>query len=212
MYQRNLRHSPQRYSSVAARGTCRLLLTLALTTGMFSATLATANEPGRGLTAEFEVMYMMLLADHHLIGIREAQLCQQKAQKPQLIALCRGNGAVQAGELLTVKRLLNQWYGIQYEPQISPEAQLTINELASRPNGAEFEMAFMQEFSRHHFLIVKQSVRCLVGSELTHEDLQKLCRDVVDFQLSDIDEMRNLLCDKFNICDYQPFGEGGRHS
>jgi uncharacterized protein (DUF305 family) len=105
---------------------------------------------------------------------------------------------------LTLQRLLHDWYGINYRPQIPPEDQHTIENLASW-HGADFEIQFLQEFSRHHYAAVQGAADCLVGSELGHKELERLCRNVVSSQLSDIDEMRHLLCDKYHICDFQPF-------
>jgi len=39
------------------------------------------------------------------------------------------------------------------------------------------------------------------------------CRGIVNSQLSQIDAMRELLCDRYQICDYQPLvGVKGRHT
>jgi uncharacterized protein (DUF305 family) len=101
---------------------CRLLLALTLGCSLFIALSmrAVADEPGRGSTAEFEVDFMKFLADHHLAALRETELCQQRAQTPQLQSLCRRNNAVQREEILTLQRLLHDWYGINYHPQITP--------------------------------------------------------------------------------------------
>lgn len=37
-----------------------------------------------------------------------------------------------------------------------------------------------------------------------HSSLERYCRDILNSQLPDIDEMRHLLCMHFHICDYQP--------
>lgn len=189
---------------------CRLLLALTLGGSLLFALprAVSADEPGRGATAEFEVEFMKFLADHHLAALRETELCQQRVQTPQLLSLCRRNNAVQREEILTLQRLLHDWYEINYQPQITPEDQRTIDDLASR-HGADFEIQFLQEFGRHHYAAVQGAVDCLVGADLKHKELERLCRNVVNSQLSDIDEMRHLLCDKYHICDFQAFD--GKH-
>jgi uncharacterized protein (DUF305 family) len=79
-----------------------------------------------------------------------------------------------------------------------------IAQLEQTPPGAQFDIRFMELFSRHHFTIVVASVACLAASELEHDDLERACRNVVNGQLSDIDEMRTLLYKEYQICDSQP--------
>jgi len=71
----------------------------------------------------------------------------------------------------------------------------------------------MEVFSRHHFTALEPSARCQVASEITHMALTRYCSGVVHAQISDIQDMREMLCDNFNVCDYQPtVGLKGRHS
>lgn len=56
---------------------------------------------------------------------------------------------------------------------------------------------------RHQAL--RPTVDCLVGHELTHDALDRYCNGIVHAQKNDIDDMRELLCRQFGICDFQPF-------
>lgn len=209
MYKGYLKSQVQKFSSVAKKPVSRTFMALALVAGGFAVTptMVSANGPGRGATASFEVEFLKFVADHHLVGIRETALCTRKAVTTQLLALCRGTNAVQRGEILTAQRLLGEWYGITYRPQISAEDRHTLEDLAALRDGAQFEVGFMMEFSRHHYDLTKSALDCLVASELRHGELVKLCRDIIDFQVSDIDEMRGLLCNKYGRCDFQPIKE-----
>lgn len=171
---------------------------------------AMADEPGRGITAGYEVSFMKSLADHHMMALEETAICKRKAQTPQLLSLCRRNNSVQREEILALQRMLKNWYNINYTPQMKPQDQAMLNDLAAR-SGADFEIYFMRVFSRHHFIAVQMVAGCQVGAELKHKDLMRLCDGALNAQLNDIDEMRHLLCDKYKICDYQPFnGVAGR--
>lgn len=175
-------------------------------------TQSMAAEPGRGITAGYEVSFMKTLANHHLMALEETAICQKRAQTPQLLSLCRRNNAVQREEILALQRMLSNWYQINYTPQMKPQDQTMLDYLTAR-SGADFEIYFMRVFSRHHFIAVQMVSGCQVGAELKHKDLMRLCDGALNAQLNDIDEMRNLLCDKYKICDYQPFnGVAGRAS
>ena len=48
---------------------------------------------------------------------------------------------------------------------------------------------------------------------ITHEPLHRYCSGIVHGQINDIKDMREMLCDQFKVCDYQPIvGLKGRHS
>ena len=62
-------------------------------------------------------------------------------------------------------------------------------------------------------MAVEPSIRCQVASELEHHELQRFCSNIVHGQVSDIQDMREMLCMNFQICDYQPLtGMKGTHS
>ena len=58
-----------------------------------------------------------------------------------------------------------------------------------------------------------RTLECLAGRDIKHHELRRYCFGILQSQLSDIDEMRDLLCEKYVVCDYVPLiGLKGRHS
>jgi uncharacterized protein (DUF305 family) len=200
---------------------------------------AHAEEPGRGLTARFEIAYLKMIADHHLSALRMTELAagtdmtrdaaispeegtspsphfapvQAKAQSPELKSMARRNNRMQREEILTALSFLHDWYGIQYQPRIDRRGQAQIALLERTQPGERFDHTFMEVLSRHHYLALAPSVKCQVSIELEHHMLQRYCSGIVHGQINDISDMREMLCRDFSICDYQPLvGLKGRHS
>jgi uncharacterized protein (DUF305 family) len=198
-----------------------------------------ANGPGRGLTAQFEIDFLKFTIDHHFGALRLTELAAgtdttrnaevspmegtspspefppaaAKALLDEVKSLARRNNRMQREEILTAQTFLRKWYGITYEPRLTADALEAITHLEEVEAGKAFDIAFMEIFSRHHFMIVQAATECLVASELRHHELRRLCRGFIENQISDIDEMRHLLCEQYGICDYQPLeGMEGRHS
>lgn len=203
------------------------------------ATPASADGPGRGITAEFEVNYLKFIINHHYSALRITELAagtdatrdaaispdegtspspefaptDPKATLPQIKSLARRNNRMQREEILEAQRFLRDWYGVEYQPQIGPANQRRIQLLENAQPGDEFNHLFLEVFSRHHFIASARSLQCAAGYELEHHDLERYCRGIIMSQLNDIDAMRMLLCKNYGICDYQPLkGLKGRHS
>lgn len=71
--------------------------------------------------------------------------------------------------------------------------------------GAEFNHAFFETFSRHHYTLMEPVNACMTGSDLSHEALRRDCSSMWHSQISDIEMMRDELKKHFGISDYQPF-------
>lgn len=200
---------------------------------------AFADDPGRGLTAPFEVAYLKFIADHHYSalrmtelaagtdGTRNAQIRADEGTSPtpnfepsppkggldEVKSIARGANRMQREEILRARTFLKQWYGIEYQPRIRSTSRRQIELLEMAAPGRAFDQMFLTVFSRHHFLATTRSTECLAGRELKHDDLRRYCDSIVRVQLNEIDDMRHLLCRNFSICDYQPFrGLRGRYS
>ncbi|MCP9496916.1 MAG: DUF305 domain-containing protein [Pyrinomonadaceae bacterium MAG19_C2-C3] len=198
-----------------------------------------ADEPGRGLTRQFEINYLKFIADHHFAALRMTELAAgtdhvrddeispaegtspspntqptpAKATLDMIKSLARRANRTQREEILTAQRFLREWYGINYQPRISPINRVRIEILERAQAGDEFNHFFLEVFSRHHYTALTSSLDCQVASELRHDALERYCRGIVNGQLNQIAEMRNILCDRYQICDYQPLrGIKGRHS
>jgi uncharacterized protein (DUF305 family) len=201
--------------------------------------IAHADEPGRGITAETEVRYLKFIADHHYAALRMTELAagtdvtrnahispsegtaptpdkppvSAKATMDELKSMARRNNRTQREEILTAKKWLHDWYGIDYHPRVRSMNQAQIDLLEKAQPGSSFDHLYMEVLSRHHFTALAPSTACQVESELTHDQLIRYCSGIVHSQINDIQDMRHMLCDEFSICDYQPtVGLKGRHS
>lgn len=201
---------------------------------------AKADQPGRGLTASFEMEYLKFIIDHHYSALRMTELTagtqlnapmpeisptdgtsptpnfaftEAKASSDELKSLARRENRTQREEILEAQGFLSDYYGIDYSPSISPENQQRIDILEQTPPGAQFDIAFIEIFSRHHYDATTRSTECQVAVDPSHVELQGYCRGIVNGQVMQIGMMRNLLCEEYQICDYQPLeGLRGRSS
>lgn len=198
---------------------------------LLGAPAAHAEQPGRGLTGPFEKQYLEFIIDHHYAALRMTELAAgtqvsppsaavspsdrnspspnfaatlPKASSPDLLSLARRTNRTQREEILTAQTYLRDWYGEDYQPHITGENAARIAILQNTPPGDMFNIKFSAVFSRHHFLALVPSVRCQTADDVLHIALERYCRNIVNSQLSDIDEMRHLLADQYGIVDYQP--------
>ena len=203
-------------------------------------------EPGRGITAAYEIAYLKWIANHHLSALRMTELAagtdatrdaavshnegtspspgsaavQSKARSEELRSLARRNNRMQREEILTAQGFLSKWYGISYEPQIDRTAQRQIALLEQATPGESFDHLFIEVLSRHHEIALGPSTQCQVSVDLQHHELMRYCANIVHSQISDITDMREMLCRDFSFCDYRPTrglkgvhsGEEGRNS
>lgn len=202
-------------------------------------TPARADGPGRGLTARFEVEYLKFTIDHHFAALRMTELAagtdrerdadnppdegtaptpgfaptRAKATIDQIKSLARRNNRTQREEILMSQRLLREWYGVEYQPRLSPVNRARIELLEEARAGDDFNVKFLEVFSRHHFIIAVRSVEAVTSRDLEHQELERMARNVIEVQMNDINEMRTLLSRRYGISDYQPHrGLKGEHS
>jgi len=197
-----------------------------------------AERRGVGLTGPFEVNYLRMAIDHHFSALRMTELAagtdeqrdeaishdegtsptpgfeptEPRARSEEIKSMAREANRMQREEILRARMWLKQWYGIEYSPRLTTEGKAGIAILEAR-RGEQFDHKFLEVFSRHHYTIVQRSVDCIVGSDLTHDELKRFCRTIVESQMNAIEDMRHMLCRMFDYCDYQPFtAPQGRHS
>lgn len=198
-----------------------------------------ADDPGRGLTAEFEKRYLRQIIDHHYSALRITELAagtdqqrdddispmegtsptprthpvQGKAGSDEIKSMARMNNRMQREEILTAQAFLRDWYGISYSPRLSPEGQAGIAVLEKAPTGRGFDHLFLEVLSRHHYMALGPSTDCQVAADQLHAALIRYCSAVVHAQIKDIQDMREMLSKEFGYHDYQPLsGDRGRHS
>lgn len=207
----------------------RRILLGAVLAGLTLPSLSFAEAAGRGATGPFEMNYLKTMIDHHFGALRITELAagtgqirmsaisptdrtsptpgfdatEPHADAAEIKSMSRRDNRVQREEILMAQNLLKKWYGVTYEPKLMPDAKVTIEQL-TRLHGAAFDEAFLDTFSRHHYMAAKASLDCLVARELTHVELRRYCQDIVNAQINEIDEMRHLACELHDNCDIQP--------
>ena len=210
---------------------CGRVLAIATIAGALgSGVVLMADEPGRGRTASFEVSYLRFIIDHHFSALRMTELAAgtdvtreakidphegtspspgfedtpAKATLEDILSMARGANRMQREEILRAQMFLREWYGQEYMPRLRPSGRVLIGLLEKAAPGREFDRVFLQAFSRHHYEALHPSLDCQVSRELRHDDLERYCAGIVHAQVSEITDMRKLLCREFGICDFIP--------
>lgn len=189
-----------------------------------------ADDPGAGELARFEVSYLTSIIDHHFSALRMTELAagtdderdaeigsddgvaatpgfretRAKARLEDIRSIARKNNRVQREEIMAAQKMLQEWYGIEHEPRLQADGRAMIDQLTRIPTGARFDIAFLHLMSEHHLTAAHSSLDCVASADLDHRALTRYCRAIVDAQGADIDEMRELLCNEYNDCDYRP--------
>ncbi len=192
---------------------------------------AQADAPGRGGTAQFERAYLTFIINHHYSALRITELAagtdQQrdasvnnpeegtaptpnfpttpaKASSDEIKSMSRMANRMQREEIVKAQRFLRDWYGVNHTPQLSPEGQQKIQALTQVGAGEQFDRAFLQNFSNHHYRALAPSLECQVKSDLKHDELKHYCEGIVETQTRGINDMRRQLCNRFQVCDFVP--------
>jgi len=189
--------------------------------------------PGRGLTAAFEIQFMEGNIDHHFAALRMTELAAgtapqrngalapgdgvagtpgykatpAKSTLDDLKSLARQANRTQREEILTLVTYLRDWYGINYQPlasRISPQNAQRIQILENTAAGTEFNKAFYETFSRHHYILLDPLNQCITSADLAHPDLAGICNQQWHSQSAQITTMRRDLARHYAIVDYQP--------
>jgi uncharacterized protein (DUF305 family) len=203
-----------------------------LTASVLLAAPAQAAGPGAGRTAGFEKNYLTFIIDHHFSALRMTELAAgtdtvrgpnindpregtaptpnfgetpAKASSEEIKSMARMANRTQREEIAKAQRFLLKWYGVAHVPQISPSGQRQIQALTYESPGAKFDRAFLANFSNHHYLALGPSQDCRVKFDLKHEELKHYCEGIVQAQTRQINDMRGQLCERFRVCDYQPY-------
>ena len=148
-------------------------------------------------TVKFEIDFMTDMIDHHAMAIEMAEICLDKAIHEELRTLCQNIIATQQQEITEMQSWLQQWYGINYQPQMKPGDMRMLERLASL-SGAEFEIEFMQMMIKHHLKVIKEASKCI--ERAYHEELHELCENIITTQAAEIEQMRTWLCQWYGIC------------
>ena len=227
-------HDPGRSTNpLAVRRFSKGAAITALAFSTIAMTSAQADGPGRGQTAQFERDYLTFIIDHHYSALRITELAAgtdpqrdapidnpdegtsptpstgatpPKAGVDAIKSMARMANRMQREEIAKAQKFLRDWYGVNHTPRLSAEGQQQIQLLENTPGGAQFEQAFLQTFSNHHYAALMPSLDCQVKLDLEHHQLKDYCDGIVHNQVREIGEMRDMLCKQFGVCDYQPMG------
>lgn len=208
------------------------VVTLAFAAVLAASTqIASADDPGAGITARFEIEFMQMAIDHHFGALRITEFAAgtdvqrnpdiaagegvaltpgfaatpAKGTLDDLKSLARRNNRMQREEIMSLQRMLKDWYGIDYRPRVRDDMRMMITLLERAQPGAEFNHAFYEVFSRHHYMLMEPVNACMTGTDLRHHELRRECQGMWHSQIADIDMMRHELKKHFGIADYQPF-------
>jgi uncharacterized protein (DUF305 family) len=190
-----------------------------------------ADAPGRGKTSEFEKSYLTFIINHHFSALRMSELAAgtdlqrdaavnnpeegtaptpntsqtpAKASSEDIKSMSRMANRMQREEIIKAQRFLRDWYGVNHTPQLTQQGQQQIQTLTQTAAGNQFDRAFLETFSNHHYGALIPSQDCRVKADLLHNELKHYCEGIVENQTREINGMRDQLCKRFNVCDFQP--------
>jgi uncharacterized protein (DUF305 family) len=146
----------------------------------------------------FEIKFMEGMIDHHAMAVMMAELCLDRAIHPELEELCQEIIETQSAEIAQMQSWLEDWYGIEYEPQMTRKMERQLQELAEL-SGAEFEVAFLQMMIEHHEAAIKEAQKCV--KRAFHDELVALCEGIVQAQSMEITLMETWLCAWYGLCE-----------
>lgn len=176
----------------------RILPAVIAATLMSTAVHASAPAPTRD-QQRFEVRFMTEMIDHHAMAVMMADLCLERAVHPELIQLCHQIRETQLEEIATMQTWLEDWYGVEHQPEMTAGMQRQMQKLAAL-SGPEFEIEFMKTMIRHHWTAVIRAQQC--QEKAYHLELIQLCENIESAQLAEIELMGEWLCAWYGICEY----------
>lgn len=177
------------------------ILSSALATVVVISTALYASAPAPTQSQQqYEIRFLTEMIDHHAMAVMMAELCEGRTVHPELLQLCRQIRESQLEEIATMQTWLEDWYGIEHEPEMTPGMGNQMQKLASL-SGAEFEIEFMKMMIRHHWTAVVRAQQC--QKKAYHMELIQLCGNIESDQLREIQQMGMWLCEWYDICGYR---------
>jgi len=183
-------------SSVAKVG----LLSGALVLAACTRASAPATPPPPSAGASFDRTFMETVTDKHQIAIEMFQLCQQKAQAPDLKQYCSEELA-KPDETATMQEFLRRWYQIERAPQKPkdlPSIYRSFMPTIRTAVGKEFEEAFLRGIRQHHRQDIEEAGAC--ATKASHPELQQVCRGLVADHQRELQKVDRWICVWFKDC------------
>lgn len=175
------------------------ILSLTLAAFTMATTLHAGAPAPQREQAAFEVRFLTEMIDHHAMAVMMAELCAGRTVHPPLLAVCQEIKDTQLEEIATLQTWLEDWYGIEHEPAMTPGMETHMRKLAAL-TGAEFEIEFMKMMIRHHWTAVVRAREC--QDRAYHPALVTLCHHMEMMQLGEIEMMGAWLCEWYGLCNY----------
>lgn len=154
----------------------------------------------QGFSTRYEIRFMRDMVDHHHMALMMTEMCQMKATHEELMTMCATMHDAQAAEIITMQTWLQSWYGIDYEPMMSPRDAKDMEEMEALPQ-EEFEVEFMNEMIPHHLKAIVSSTPCLVRA--THGELVDMCVGIISTQAEEVKMLREWLCAWYDECEFK---------
>jgi uncharacterized protein (DUF305 family) len=183
----------------------RMVTVAAVLSGLFGlvpAPPARADAPAANPAAgAFEVEFMTMMMNHHLMAVHMGEMCLDKAVHPELLRLCEDIVATQAAEIEQMQGWLAEWYGVDHEAVMDDPAHHQQMEDLAALDGPAFEVAFLDMMVEHHAMAVVDGIQCLRQAQ--HAELRSLCRRIIASQLREVVQMQAWLCLWYRECDFR---------
>lgn len=194
---------------------CLALLLLLSVSAVF------AGAPAEGRPGRAEVRFMEGIIDHHQMAIDMSNVCLQKAQTEEVLALCQEIIDKQSAEISTLQGWLMDWYNISYAPMsmdsmmeqmggmegmegmesdnmdmpegtvTDPATMMGMMAFFNRTEGQEFEVAYLEAMADHHDDAINMAERGLREGE--HQELLDMAQQMIDDQMAEIERIEELL-------------------
>jgi uncharacterized protein (DUF305 family) len=177
----------------------RFLTTAAIAALVLSTSVQASGPAPTRDQQQFEIRFLTEMIDHHAMAVMMADLCLERATHPELRQLCHNIKEAQTEEIVTMQTWLEDWYGIEHQPDMTPGAQNRMQKLAAL-SGAEFEIEFLKEMIQHHWLAVVRARQC--QDRAYHPELIEMCEDIETKQLAEIELMGSWLCEWYGLCNF----------
>lgn len=167
---------------------------LALSIGALMAAPASASAPASERSVQrFEIRFMEMTIEHHLMGVEMAELCVDRATPPppegdtQLRDLCATIGPNQSREATQLRQWLMDWYGITFDPKMPPGRLHRLEQVG----GEQFDILVSEMFIDHHLQQIRKSTKCLEQAE--HPELLQVCQQMIAQQSAELIVFRDIL-------------------
>jgi uncharacterized protein (DUF305 family) len=147
---------------------------------------------------QFEINFLIGMIDHHYSAVKMAELCADRAEHAELLAMCDSIKTTQSAEIATMQGWLQSWYGVTHEPELHGKMRRQIEALAAL-EGAAFEQAFMIAMAYHHAEALSEAKDCLVMAY--HPEMIGMCAMMAGMQGEEIAMLRLWLMQWYGVTD-----------